>query len=166
MQWSEELNGGFSTGTPWTTLGPAWENYNVAKQTIDPHSIFSHYRDLIRIRSEHAALRVGDLTVVKGTETALYSILRVSDEEAVLVLINLSDEPLSGFWLTKSDSSLAEGIYFPVSIWGDGTFAPISVNASGGFFHLMDATVIPPYGTIILQLQPNVDQTGAGSINN
>jgi alpha-amylase len=157
MQWSGELNGGFSSGTPWTTLGPAWENYNVARQTNDPDSILSHYRDLIRIRAEHAALRVGDLTVVKGTESALYSILRVSDEEAVLVLINLSDEPLSGFWLTKSDSSLAEGVYFPVPIWGEGTFAPIAVNSNGGFFHLMETPVIPPYGTMILQLQPGVD---------
>ncbi|MBW6466402.1 MAG: DUF3459 domain-containing protein [Brevefilum sp.] len=157
MQWSEDVNAGFSSGTPWTPLGPAWENYNVARQTEDPHSILYHYRDLIRIRSEHAALRVGDLTVVKVTETALYSILRVSNAEAVLILINLSDEPLSGFWLTKSGSSLAEGVYYPVPIWGQGTFAPIAVNANGGFFHLMETPVIPPYGTIILQMQRGED---------
>jgi alpha-amylase len=137
MQWSGEQFGGFSTGAVWEPLGPAWESYNVALQTDDPTSILSHYRNLIRARNQYAALRVGDLQVLSTTSKALYSILRVSQDEIVLVLINLSEEPVTDFWLAISHSSITKGSYIPVPILGEGQFSPL-----------------PPYGTYTLQLQP------------
>jgi alpha-amylase len=154
MQWSGEQYGGFSTGAVWEPLGPAWESYNVALQTDDPSSILSHYRALIHARNQHAALRVGNLQVLSTTSKAIYSILRVSQSEIVLVLINLSGEPVTDFWLAKSDSSIAEGNYTPVPILGGERFSPIPVDAKGGFFHKVSGLAIPPYGTYILQLQP------------
>jgi alpha-amylase len=154
MQWSNELYGGFSIAPPWEILGPGWESYNVSLQMDDPTSILSHYRNLIRTRNQHAALRVGDLQVLSTTNKALYSILRVSQDEIVLVLINLSEEPVTEVWLAKSDSNIAEGSYIPVPILGEEQFSQIPVDAKGGFFHKVSGLVIPPYGTYILQLQP------------
>jgi alpha-amylase len=152
MQWSDGTFAGFSTKAPWQALGPAWENYNVDLEKENSDSILSFYRDLIYIRNQHAALRVGDLKILTTTDDAVYSFLRVSDNEAVLVLINLSGQPVDEVWLTKSESSLSEGIYQPVPILGEGDFEPIEVNEQGGLFHMVDTPQIPPYGVFILQL--------------
>ena len=155
MQWTDGTFGGFSSLTPWQTLGPGWQSYNVELESQDPESILSHYRTLIQIRNQHAALRVGDLNVLTTTNEAVYSFLRVSKEEAVLVLINLGDQPVESVWLTKSQSSLPEGIYQPVPIMGEGEFDPIEINGKGGLFHLVETPQIPPNSTFILQLQHN-----------
>jgi len=153
MQWSNGTSAEFTTGTLWQPLGPAWEDYNVALETQKPDSILSHYRNLIKIRNQHAALRVGDMHVLKTTDSAIYSFLRVSDDEAVLVLVNLSDQPVGSIWLAKSASSLPEGIYQPVPIMGEGEFDAIKFDDKGGLFHLVEGSQILPYKTIILQLQ-------------
>jgi alpha-amylase len=155
MQWSGETFGGFSSVTPWEPLGPGWQDFNVAGETGDSASLLSHYRGLIEARNQHAALRVGDLSVVKSDNDALYSILRVSQEEAVLVLVNLSGEPVTGYRLSVDKSSLAEGSYTPSTILGEGTFAQLPVDSGGGFSPYVPVPAVPPFATYILQLQAN-----------
>ncbi len=153
MQWSTEEYAGFSTATSWEPPGPGWQTFNVASETGDPASILSHYRALIQARNQHAALRVGDLSVVTTGDDALYSILRVSQEEAVLVLINLTGRPVTDYRLAVEASRLVEGSYTPSAIMGDGAIAPLSVDAGGGFSRYVPAPEIPPYETYILQLR-------------
>ena len=111
MQWSAEKYSGFSTTIPWEAVGPEWETNNVAVEMIDPNSILSHYRALIQIRNEHAALRVGDLIAVHSDQSALYTILRVSKDEMVMVIINLSGAPISGYKLSLDKSNIPAGEY-------------------------------------------------------
>ena len=154
MQWvGDAAYAGFTTGMPWQALGSGWKIYNMQDEAANPDSILSLYRTLINIRNQHAALRVGDLTELTTTNEAVYSCLRVSDNEAVLVIINLSGQPVDGVWLTKSESSLQEGTYQLVPILGEGNFDPIEINAQGGLFHLVGEPRIPAYGVVILQLQ-------------
>ena len=157
MQWSNDLNAGFSTGDPWHTLGFDWEFYNVANQNEDPSSLLAHYRSLIKARNQHAALRVGDLNVVISSDDALYSILRISEEEAVLVLINLTGESVSDYRLVLEKSSLPEGSYIPLAIFGEGEFNLLSVNFDGGFSEYSPVPVVLPYSTIILQLRQDLN---------
>jgi len=156
MQWSVDQFAGFTTVSPWKPLGTSWERYNVAMETNDPASILSHYRDLIQERNQHAALRVGNLSILATGNNSLYGILRVSQQEALLVLINLSREPVTEFALSLEQSGLAEGSYMPVPIMGSGDFTSVLVNSMGGFSEYKPIAEIPPYATIILQLQPNV----------
>lgn len=158
MQWSGDQFAGFTTGTPWQPLGFDWEYFNVANQNDNQASMLSHYRSLIQARNQHVALRVGDLSVVITGNDALYSIIRVSQEEAVLVLINLTGEPVMDYRLTMEDSSLAEGNYTPVAILGKGEFAPLLANSSGGFFQYVPIPEVPPYATFILQIQRDVPE--------
>jgi glycosidase len=153
MQWSAESNAGFSSASPWEAPGPDWEVFNVADQTDDPTSLLSHYRALIQARNQHAALRVGDLNVVTTGTYALYSILRVSQDKAVLVLVNLTGEPVSDYQLALEESNLVEGNYTPVAILGEGSFAPLSTDSSGGFSEYAPISEIPPYTTLIFQLK-------------
>jgi glycosidase len=153
MQWSTDPFAGFSTVAPWQPLQYDWESFNVESETNDPTSILSHYRTLITIRNQHAALRVGDLSVLSTGNNALYAILRVSQQEAVLVVVNLSDTPVTDYALSVAQSSLAEGNYTPNLILGEGEFMPVITDASGGFSPYIPLPEIPPYATIILQLQ-------------
>ena len=77
----------------------------------------------------------------------------MSEDEAVLVIVNLSNQPVDEVWLAKSDSNLAEGTYQLAPILGEGNFNPLEVNENGGLFHLLDTPQIAPYGVYILQLQ-------------
>jgi glycosidase len=153
MQWSDGAAGGFTTGSPWQPLGPGWEVYNVALESPSSDSILSHYRELIQIRNQHAALRVGDLDILTTTDESIYSFFRVSANEALLVIINLGDQPVDSVWLTKSETSLAEGTYALVPLMGEGEFAPLEINQQGGLFQLISTPTIPPYTTFIFQLQ-------------
>ncbi len=154
MQWTgDEAFSGFTTGSPWQGLGEGWMISNVADEMADPDSIWVYYRNLIQIRNQHTALRVGELTLFTSTDDAIVSFLRVSDDEAVLVIVNLSDQPVDEVWLAKSDSDLAEGTYQLVPVLGSGDFAPLEVTDSGGIFHLIDSPQIDANGVYILQLQ-------------
>jgi len=153
MQWSGEQNAGFSTGTPWQEVGFDWEFYNLSNQIDDPGSLFSHYRNLIQARNQHVSLRVGDPYVVSASENSLYSILRVSQEEAVLILINLGGNTLWDFHLDLENSCLIEGSYQLAPILGEGSFSNLEVDNNGGFSEYAPLPSIPPYATLILQLQ-------------
>ncbi len=153
MQWSADPFVGFSSSDIWETPGNGWEYYNVAIEENNPESILNHYKNLIHIRNQHAALRVGDYTIVTANDNSLYSILRVSQEEAILVIVNLSEKTLQDYILSINQCGLGEGIYSPVAILGDGVFTSIVVGENGGFSNYSSGVEIPPYGTIILQLQ-------------
>ena len=93
MPWDATPGGGFTTGAPWFGFAPGREAANVASQSGDPASLFSHYRNLIRARKAAPALAKGELVLlspVTGASSAL-AFLRQSPEETVLVVHNLSD---------------------------------------------------------------------------
>jgi glycosidase len=154
MQWSAEKYSGFSTTFPWESLGSDWQTNNVATERADPNSILSHYRTLIQIRNEHAALRVGALDVLYSGNPALYTILRVSHEEMVLVVVNMSDAPVGGYKLSLVKSDIPAGTYHAVSILGaSGELTQLTINDQGGFQDYTPLPEIPAYGTVIIQLQ-------------
>jgi alpha-amylase len=154
MQWSSETNSGFTTSVPWEPLGPDQEIYNVTKETDDSNSILSHYRTLIQIRNEHAALRGGDLNIVNTVNPALYTITRASVEEQVLVIINLSEKPVSGYQLLLEKSNIPSGRYWAIPILGaENELVEITINTDGGFSGYAPLAEIPPYSTLIIQLQ-------------
>lgn len=52
MQWSDEKNAGFTTGTPWLRVNPNYTSINVAAQMDDPNSVRSFYQKLIALRKD------------------------------------------------------------------------------------------------------------------
>ncbi len=153
MQWSAGAHAGFSPVVPWQSAGPDWNTFNVSQESTDPKSILSHYRTLIQARNQHAALRLGDMTIVSTGNDALYAILRICPQEAVLVLVNLTGNTVSDYSLQVDRSLLAKGKYTPIAIVGTGEFAAVSAASGGGFSGYTPVAVIPPYATFILQLK-------------
>lgn len=63
MQWSDEANAGFTTGTPWLKVNPNYTSVNAAAQQDDPDSVRSFYKKLIALRKDPEYKE----TVVYGT---------------------------------------------------------------------------------------------------
>ena len=152
MQWTQENYAGFSTIPPWQELGFGWEYANVVVQSDHPDSLLSHYRTLIQVRNQHVALRVGDLKIVTTEHDGVYSILRESQKESVLIVINLTGEAIVDYYLSTSKSNLAEGQIEPVNIIGESSYETLEIDSDGGFSNYQPLPEILPYSVMILQL--------------
>ena len=134
MQWDDARLAGFTAAErAWQPLNEAAHiaSANVAAQSRDSDSLLSHYRDLIHLRNGNSALRRGGLTAVDSTDRGIYAFLRHDAQQRLLVVINLSDEPIAGFKL-----SLAESVFdlsAPALVYGSGEIAMPELNAAGGF---------------------------------
>lgn len=54
MQWSDEINAGFTTGTPWLKVNPNYTKINAAAQLDDADSVWHFYQKLIALRKNPA----------------------------------------------------------------------------------------------------------------
>lgn len=52
MQWSDEINAGFTTGTPWLKVNANYTSINAAAQMDAPDSVRSFYKKLIALRKD------------------------------------------------------------------------------------------------------------------
>jgi alpha-amylase len=153
MQWSSEANGGFTTGRPWRAVNPDFKDKNVVAQIDDPGSILTLYRQLIRVRNQHAALRVGNFTAIKASNASVFASLRMSKNEAVLVIINLGKDAVSDLALTLEKSSLAPGEYRAAPLLGEGPIANLTITEAGGLAKYQPVASLPGYSGVIVQLQ-------------
>ena len=106
MQWTGAEYAGFSTTEPWHALDPSYTQANVKLEDDDPDSLLSHYRKLIRLRQTHPTLAVGDFTLVRTDQPAVYAFIRRAKGKAVLVLFNLSDQPVTQYALDIDEQTL------------------------------------------------------------
>lgn len=151
MLWSADKYAGFSTIFPWESPNSDYEQFNVANESSDSSSLLSLYRTLIRLRNEHAALRVGNYSGVRSDNRSILPFMRVSKEETLLVLINLSKKTLSGFTLSLKQGSLS-GSYRLYPLLGEGNYPDLDANANGGFDSYQFASELPAMGLVIIQL--------------
>ena len=154
MQWSGEKAGGFSKNFPWESVGADYLIYNVENESPETTSILAHYKALIQIRNEHAALRIGDVAFTHSDNPGLYSIMRITSNEAMLVVINLTKDAISDYNLSLDKSGLARGNYKLLAVMGTGPFVNLDVNPMGGFTGYQPLGEIPAYSTLIMQLRP------------
>jgi alpha-glucosidase len=93
MQWDSTPLSGFTTGQPWLPIAPDHAIANVAAQERDAHSMLALYRHLIRLRSVHPALIDGKMQSIEAHDNIL-RYQRVDANETLLILLNLSHEPV------------------------------------------------------------------------
>ena len=153
MQWNVDANAGFSTHRPWRAVDATYTERNVAAEATDPNSLLSLYRTLIGLRNQHAALRVGDFNAIAANTASVFASLRMSKDEAVLVIINLGKDAVTDLTLTLDKSSLAAGEYRSAPLLGGGPIATLMVSAQGGFAKYQPLPSLPGYSGVIVQLQ-------------
>ena len=153
MQWNDSDNSGFTTARPWRTPDTNYKEVNVATQENDPSSLLSLYRELIQLRTQHSALRTGQYIVVNCNNPAIYAVIRMDDNEAVLILLNMDAEPVTGYSLSLDTSELADETYGVETLLG-AVQAQGPVVTRGGFANYHPVEELAPYSTIILKFQP------------
>ncbi len=133
MQWNVTENAGFSTAAPWIEIN---ENYatgvNVTDQEKSPDSLLNHYRAIIKLRSQHAALRTGQSMLLETGNRAVFAMLRYNENETLLILANLSKSPLSDYRLSLEESILKKVSYRPETLFGEAE--PAALNVENGMF--------------------------------
>jgi alpha-amylase len=152
MQWSaDEATGGFTTGTPWEELQRDAAEVNVAAQDADPASLLSHYRNLIGLRNAHPALQHGDYVPVDSESRQVYSFLRRSPDETLLVIINLSDDPQTDYAL-ELEEGLSAG-QTAALVEGAGDVTQPEINAEGGFAGYLPLPELAPFSLTLIELK-------------
>jgi alpha-amylase len=111
MQWDSGPNAGFSTSNPWHNINSNYTVYNVEDQQEDENSLWSLYRDLIKIRSENDALTKGTYQAIDSSSGSAYSFLRQYGEEVITVIVNFSSGNSNDVMLNTESSSIPPGVY-------------------------------------------------------
>jgi alpha-glucosidase len=136
MQWDQSENAGFSKAKPWLPVPPAAKTHNVADEAKDQNSILSFYKQLLKLRHTRKELLDGSYLPINQNEQNVLSYLRVYQDQAVLVALNMSVAPQKvNYELKKNGFASAK----PLLTTGN--------SAASGDFITLDA-----YGVFIAQL--------------
>lgn len=93
MVWERELsNAGFSAGTPWLPVRDGHRMLAVDAQEGVEEAVLEHYRQTLGFRRAQSALVDGDM-VFLGTNQDLLVFTRKKDDERLLFVFNLTQEP-------------------------------------------------------------------------
>lgn len=157
MPWTGDApSGGFSAVAPWQPMPDGWPETNVAAQAGDPGSLLSAYRDLVRLRTDHAALRTGATFPVDADPTSLVAMLRSDARESVLVLTNLGLAPVTDYTLTLDAGPLCAAGGATV-LYGPADLGPLTAptpGPAGGFAAWTPVAAIPAQTTLVIGLRP------------
>ena len=153
MQWDAERNGGFTDNIPWRMPYTDYPKKNVVALSADPDSIWSLYRQLIHLRNQHAALRVGDFVEVQTDNSEVFATLRVSDEGVALIVVNLGQDAVSDYGPPVASSNVKPGDYRVVPMLGAGEPSDLTIDAQGGFSNFQPLPTLPAQSYLVLQLQ-------------
>ncbi len=93
MQWDNSPNAGFTTGVPWLPIPVSYKTHNVASELEHPNSILMFYKNVLTLRHTNPALLDGDYVALNQDDVHVLSYLRRYQDEAVLVVLNMSAEP-------------------------------------------------------------------------
>ena len=91
MQWDSSFSAGFTIGTPWLPVAPDYEEKNVERESRDPNSILSFYKELIHHRTKSPALLTGAYKSMESGNGYVLIFGRECTSEKLLVAINFSD---------------------------------------------------------------------------
>ena len=155
MQWDDVQGGGFTTGRAWEAFSDNLKTHNVAGMAGDPDSLLNHYRSLIHLRNDHVALRTGETLVLKGGNLNVYSALRYTDDETLLIVVNLSKDTITDYALEMSMGPL-EGEVGAEVLFGSAEVGEVSVpmiTDMGGFEDYKPLDSLPPQSSVVIALR-------------
>jgi alpha-glucosidase len=90
MQWSNDVNAGFSPAAPWMKVNPNYTEINVEKQEKDEKSILNFYKKMIALKKENEVFTYGTYDLLLEDDKQIYAYTRTLGEEQVVVITNLS----------------------------------------------------------------------------
>ena len=95
MQWSNAVNAGFTTGSPWLGINPNYQAVHVEAQLMDQDSILHFYKKMIQMKKANQVFTYGTYDLVLEGHEQIYAYTRTLDDKQAIVISNLSGEPAS-----------------------------------------------------------------------
>ncbi|MBP3952420.1 alpha,alpha-phosphotrehalase [Bacillus suaedae] len=109
VQWNEEKNAGFTSGTPWIGVSENYPEINAERAVADHNSIFYYYQSLIQLRKDMDIITNGSYQLLERENPQLFVYERVVGEEKLLVINNFYGEEavfnLPSNWIKDLDKS-------------------------------------------------------------
>ena len=155
MQWSPDLNAGFSRAKPQQLYLPVildpiygYQAVNVESQDTDPSSLLNWMRRLIAVRKQHPAFGRGTLTMLYPQNRKVLAYVREYEGDRILCVANLSRSAQA----VELDLSKWKGTV-PLELTGRSPFPPvgdlpymITLPAHGFYWFLLaDETEAPSW---------------------
>jgi alpha-amylase len=159
MPWdATPVTAGFTEAArPWQPLASGHEDgVNVAAQRDDSTSLLNHYRALIDLRRSYPVLSVGGYHALEASPRSIYSFLRSGGEDTLLILINLSGQPVEEYALRMRGgpfTSLASAEL----LFGDSLEDPVEIalpelTLNGDFAGYQPLPLLPAHSTTVIRL--------------
>ncbi|MEG6587660.1 glycoside hydrolase family 13 protein [Paenibacillus barengoltzii] len=93
MHWDAGPQAGFTTAeSAWIRVNPNHERINVEEAIRNPDSIYHYYKELIRLRKEHAVIVYGAYELLLPDHPQIYAFTRKLEKSRLLVILNFSSE--------------------------------------------------------------------------
>lgn len=98
VQWNDDVNAGFTTGTPWLGVNENYKEINVAEQQTRDDSVLNHYKRLIALRKTEEyreTFTYGKFVPAYTEEAYIMAYYRESEEtgQRILVVGNYGKKP-------------------------------------------------------------------------
>lgn len=93
MQWTAGENAGFTGAQPWIEVNQNHSAIHAESQVDDPDSVFSYYRDLIRLRKAQDAIAYGDFTPLDKHHPAVLAYRRRYKNDTIYCINNFFAKP-------------------------------------------------------------------------
>ena len=128
MQWTSELNAGFTDGKPWLRLDASYPANNVQVQNEDPSSMLSFYKRLIAFRQTEASLMVGVYKSIYADDQLMAYTRESGGNGKFLIVLNLSEQ-ITEFKLPND--TLKGAIVLSTNFNLEGTLVQDNITLSG-----------------------------------
>ncbi|MEX3480555.1 alpha,alpha-phosphotrehalase [Staphylococcus hominis] len=92
IQWNQNENAGFTSGTPWIDLPKNIDTINVEDAISNKDSVLHVYRQLINLRHHHDIITYGDIEPLYMDHPQLFIYRRNYKNDSWLIIANFSNE--------------------------------------------------------------------------
>jgi glycosidase len=144
MQWRSGHADGFTTGTPWEVLQDDSATTTVEAQERDSTSILAMNRRLIHLRSRVPALGTGKLVPLSASADGVAAYLRRAGDQAVLVVANLTNQPLDSVTLSSDVGTVPPRRWALRGLVGATAAAPLIVGNDGRMDNYVPLSQLAP----------------------
>jgi glycosidase len=153
MHWTHARAAGFTNARlPWEPLAPDSFTANVEVQHADPASLLNLHRKLIHLRTSEPALGRGEFVPLTTSHPGALAYLRRTGDQAVLVLANLTRDPIAAVELSGGNGTLPGGRYTLTPLHGDVAAGTLRVSGNGQVRRWNPVRTLAPMETYIVRL--------------
>ena len=120
MQWSNQINAGFSTEKPWIAVNPNYKQINAEVEMADDASVLHFYRELILLRNRSDTLKWGNFTLLLPEHPQIFAYERTLGKETIRVICNISEQsavlPIPIYGKVLLGEAPKDGVFLPYGV--------------------------------------------------